>query len=86
MSLLALLLLLLPMDGAVSAKQWGRLKRRKVSTPVDDGPFSQIRIRYNRLTPNGKLAVGFSAGFIGSRLTFTTVTGLAKAGAVAFVA
>jgi hypothetical protein len=84
--LLPVLLLLLPMDGAIAGKPILRLKRKIFSRPVDDGPFSQIRIRYNRLTPNGKFAAGISAGFIGSRLAFATVTDLAKAGAVAFVA
>ena len=52
---------------------------------IVDGPFQQLRDKYESLSPKGKVAAGATAGFIGSRLALKTVTSVAKFGAAAFI-
>jgi hypothetical protein len=88
---LSLMLVLLSMDALVVAAAAKRGRRnpgrlRAAKDRYHDGPFTKLRVRYNQLTPKGKLATGATVGFVGSRLAFGTVTSVVKVGAVAFVA
>ena len=52
---------------------------------IADGPFGQLRQKYETLSPKGKMAAGAAVGFVGSRLALKTVTKCAKIGAAAFI-
>ena len=52
---------------------------------ITDGPFGQLRQKYETLSPRGKMATGAAVGFVGARLAFKTVTKCAKLGAAAFI-
>jgi len=52
---------------------------------ITDGPFNKLRLKYESLSPKGKMAAGATVGFVGSRLALKTVTSVAKIGAAAFI-
>ena len=55
------------------------------SDEISDGPFGQLREKYETLSPQGKVAAGATVGFVGSRLALKTITQCAKIGAAAFI-